>query len=84
MLDQQQRLDHGHKLNNAKMKMILRRHKWVVGQWKTSGFFWLDVVSFLGPEFSNFVFLPTQQTREGILIVAWRHGTFEVSHHRVH
>ena len=39
MLDQQQRLDHGHKLNNAKMKMILRRHKWVVGQWRTSGFF---------------------------------------------
>jgi hypothetical protein len=39
MLDQQQKLDHGHKLNNAKLKMILRRHKQVVGQRKTSGFF---------------------------------------------
>ena len=42
-----------------------------------------DVSSFLGQEFVNFVFLPAQQTRGGIL-VAWREGTFRVDHHRVH
>jgi len=42
-----------------------------------------DVSSFLGQEFINFVYLPAQQTRGGIL-VAWREGTFTVDHHRVH
>ena len=42
-----------------------------------------DVSSFLGQEFVNFVYLPAQQTRGGIL-VAWREGTFMVDHHRVH
>ena len=36
-----------------------------------------DVTSFLGREFTNFVFLPAQQTRGGIL-VAWRDGNFMV------
>ena len=37
-----------------------------------------DVAYCLGPEFINFVFLPAQQTRGGILI-AWREGSLEVS-----
>jgi len=41
-----------------------------------------DVVSFLGRDFSQFVFLPAQQTRGGILI-AWRDGSFSVDHHFV-
>lgn len=41
-----------------------------------------DVTSSLGHEFTNFVFLPAQQTRGGI-VVAWRDGSFVVSHHRV-
>jgi len=42
-----------------------------------------DVISFLGRDFTNFVYLPAQQTRGGILI-AWRDGSFMVNHHRVH
>ena len=42
-----------------------------------------DVTTFLGRDFTNFVFLPAQQTRGGIL-VAWKEGSFEVSQHRVH
>ena len=42
-----------------------------------------DVSSFLGPDFSQFVYLPAQQTRGGILI-AWRDGVFSVDHHHVH
>lgn len=42
-----------------------------------------DVASFLGQDFTNFVYLPAQQTRGGIL-VAWWEGTFVVTHHRVH
>lgn len=42
-----------------------------------------DVLSFLGRDFTNFVFLPAQQTRGGILI-AWREGIFTVTQHRVH
>ena len=42
-----------------------------------------DVTTFLGRDFTNFVFLPAQQTRGGIL-VAWKEGNFEVSQHRVH
>jgi len=36
-----------------------------------------DVISFLGQDFSQFVYLPAQQTRGGILI-AWRDGSFSV------
>jgi len=42
-----------------------------------------DVISFLGRDFTKFVFLSAQQTRGGILI-AWRDGSFVVSQHRVH
>ena len=42
-----------------------------------------DVAYCLGPEFINFVFLPAQQTRGGLLI-AWREGSLEVSYHHVH
>jgi exonuclease III len=41
-----------------------------------------DVVFFLGRDFTQFVFLPAQQTRGGILI-AWRDGSFSVDHHLV-
>lgn len=36
-----------------------------------------DVCSFIGHDFTQFVFLPAQQTRGGILI-AWRDGSFSV------
>ena len=42
-----------------------------------------DVASFLGSDFFEFVFLPAQQTRGGILI-AWRDGSFSVEHHLIH
>jgi len=42
-----------------------------------------DVISFLGQDFSQFVYLPAQQTRGGILI-AWRDGSFSVECHFVH
>lgn len=42
-----------------------------------------DVISFLGRDFSEFVFLPAQHTRGGILI-AWRDQSFSVEHHFVH
>ena len=42
-----------------------------------------DVASFLGQQYTNFVFLPAQQTRGGIL-VAWREETFAVTHHHIH
>ena len=42
-----------------------------------------DVISFLGRDFTKFVFLSAQQTQGGILI-AWRDGSFVVSQHRVH
>lgn len=42
-----------------------------------------DVISFLGRDFSQFLYLPAQQTRGGILM-AWRDGSFLVDHHFVH
>jgi len=36
-----------------------------------------DVASFLGQQYTNFVFLPAQQTRGGIL-VAWREETLQL------
>lgn len=51
---------------------------------KLSHFTVRDVSSFLGRDFSQFVYLAhTLQTRGGILI-AWRDGVFSVDHHRVH
>lgn len=42
-----------------------------------------DILAFLGPAYHNFVYLPAQNTRGGIL-VAWRDGVFSVDHWRVH
>jgi exonuclease III len=50
---------------------------------KLSHIFERDVSCFLGPEYTQFVYLPAQQTREGILM-AWRDGLFSVNHHHVH
>jgi len=42
-----------------------------------------DVLSILGQNYSSFVALPAQGTRGGIL-VAWRDGSSNVEHYRVH
>ena len=45
-----------------------------------------DVASFLGREFSEFVFRPAQRTRGGGtgILIAWRDGSFSVDHHFVY
>lgn len=41
-----------------------------------------DIVAFLGPAYHNYVYLPAQSTRGGILI-AWREGGYTVDQWRV-
>ena len=49
-LDQQYKLNNGYKLNNAKLKTVLQRHKLVVGERKISGLFLAFFVWTVGDE----------------------------------